>query len=434
MRTVVFGAATSGAAAARLARDLGHSVTVFDERPDDAMALIADGFSVVIGEWDPVLLEGTDLVVTSPGFPERSLPITETLERGTPLISELEFGWQQLDLPTVAVTGTNGKTTVTGLISQMLGRSGVTAPALGNIGQAVTSAVGSAIDVAVIEASSFQLRFIDRMHAHVAVVTNIAPDHLDWHGSFDNYFAAKARIVERQTDLDLLLYDEDDVGAGKLAAQTPGRALAISGTRVSRDGIGPDTETGDLRLGPASLRLAALQVDDPAFLADVAMASIAAMEVGADPGPVAEVAAAFRPGEHRRQLVATHHGVSYVDDSKATNPHAAVAAIRAYPSVVLIAGGLAKGLDIRPLAAEPNVKAIVAIGDSGPDLIEASAGRGVLAASMDEAVTVATEAARPGDTVLLAPGCASFDMFDSYAARGSAFSAAVAGIMAGTPT
>lgn len=434
MRTLVLGAATSGAAAARLARDLGHSVTVFDERPDHAMALITDGFSVVIGEWDPVLLEGTDLVVTSPGFPERSLPITETLERGTPLISELEFGWQQFELPTVAVTGTNGKTTVTGLISEMLSGSGMTAPALGNIGQAVTSAAGSAIDVAVMEASSFQLRFIDRMHAQVAVVTNIAPDHLDWHGSFGNYFAAKARIVERQTEDDLLLYDEDDPGASRLAALAPGRTLAVSGSRVSRDGIGPDAVSGNLRLRTASMALEALQVEDPAFLADVALASCAALEVGADPASVAGVASAFRPGEHRRQLVGTHGGVSYVDDSKATNPHAAVAAVRAYPSVVLIAGGLAKGLDLRPLAAEPNVRLIVGIGTSGPDLVEAAAGRGVLAASMEEAVAVAAEAARPGDTVLLAPGCASFDMFDSYAARGSAFSAAVAGIMAGTPT
>jgi UDP-N-acetylmuramoylalanine--D-glutamate ligase len=207
----------------------------------------------------------------------------------------------------------------------------------------------------------------------------------------------------------------------------------VSGTGVSRDGIGPDAASGDLRLGSVSVALADLKVDDPAFFADLALAAAAAMETGADPGSVVEVALDFTPGEHRRHLVATHRGVTYVDDSKATNPHAAVAAIRAHASVVLIAGGLAKGLDLRPLAGEPNVKAVVAIGTSGPDLVEAAGTRGTLAGSMEEAVRLATEAAGPGDTVLLAPGCASFDMFDSYAARGSAFSAAVAAIMAGTP-
>jgi UDP-N-acetylmuramoylalanine--D-glutamate ligase len=434
MRTLVMGAATSGAAAARLARRLGHGVTVFDERPDAALSLIGEGFSVVSGAWDPMLLEGIDLVVTSPGFPQRSLPIVETLERGTALISELEFGWRHLHAPTIAVTGTNGKTTVTGLISEMLTRSGLTAPALGNIGEAVAGAVGRHVDVAVVEASSFQLRFVEAFHAKVAVVTNVAPDHLDWHGSFENYLSAKARIVENQDESDLCVYDENDAGAGRLAGLAPGETVAVSGVGVSVDGIGPDAGSGLLHLGVAVMPLGELQVSDPAFLVDLELAAVAALAGGADIDSVIEVAGEFRPGEHRRQVVGMHGGVTFVDDSKATNPHAAVAAIRAFPSVVLIAGGLAKGLDLEPLAVEPNVKAVVAIGAAAPQLLQAAGDRGQAASSMEQAVRFAADAAEPGDTVLLAPGCASFDMFESYGARGSAFSEAVAAIMAGTPS
>ena len=140
MRTLVLGAATSGMAASALARRLGHAVTIFDERSEAAAAILGQGFAAVTGRWDPIMLHGVDLVVTSPGFPERSLPITETLESGLPLISELEFGWRELGVPTVAITGTNGKTTVTGLISEMLTASGLAAPALGNIGDPVSAA------------------------------------------------------------------------------------------------------------------------------------------------------------------------------------------------------------------------------------------------------------------------------------------------------
>ncbi|MDH4309748.1 MAG: UDP-N-acetylmuramoyl-L-alanine--D-glutamate ligase, partial [Acidimicrobiia bacterium] len=188
---------------------------------------------------------------------------------------------------------------------------------------------------------------------------------------------------------------------------------------------GIDRDTGRLVCGSIVFDLAELRVADDAFLLDIALASAAAVAGGAAPGAVEDVARSFEPGAHRRQVIATIGGVTYVNDSKATNPHAALAAIRSYPSVILIAGGQAKGLDIGPLAVEPNVKSVVAIGESADVLLANAGPRGSKASSMEEAVRMATEAAAPGDVVLLAPACASFDMFDDYKHRGEVFSAIV---------
>ncbi|GIU92921.1 MAG: hypothetical protein KatS3mg011_1827 [Acidimicrobiia bacterium] len=232
-RTLVLGAAVSGVAAARLAARLGSRVVVYDSNPATAAEALRLGFSAVGGEWDPSLLEGVDLVVTSPGFGERSAPITDALERGVPVISELEFGWRKLGVPTVAVTGTNGKTTVTSMVSAMLRRSGIEAPAVGNIGTPISDLVSRPVDVAVVEASSFQLRFIDRFHPRVAVVTNVAPDHLDWHPSFVAYREAKARIVENQDEHDVAVFDADDPGAVEVASRTRGRRIPASSRRCA---------------------------------------------------------------------------------------------------------------------------------------------------------------------------------------------------------
>lgn len=424
MRILVLGSGVSGRAAARLARDRGHAVTVFDEAAVDPAGLLELGVGIVSGGWDIPLLNGIDLVVTSPGFSERSLPIVETLEAGVPIWSEIEFAWRALDgRPVTAVTGTNGKTTVTTLTAEMLEASGVTAVAAGNIGTAFSEVVDASWDVAVVEVSSFQLRFTERFHPRAAAILNIAADHLDWHGSLEAYTAAKARIFERQEASDLLVYDADDPGAAAVATRAASTLHPVSARRVPPGGSG--VEDGELRLPGLTVPLDALGSLDPAHVVDLAVAGVLALDRGADPGAVARVFGDFRPGPHRRSLVATVDGVSYVDDSKATNPHAALAAIDAYESVVLIAGGLAKGLDLTPLAEAPGVRAVVGIGSAGPRLVEVAGERGHLARDMKEAVGIAAGLARPGDTVLLAPGAASFDQFDSYAARGEAFAAAV---------
>lgn len=424
MRLLVLGAGISGRAVTRLARSLGHVVTVYDQGRPDPGELFALGAGTVFGAWDPGLLDGVDLVVASPGFPERSLPIVETLEAGVPIWSEIEFAWREMsERPLIAVTGTNGKTTVTDVTRAMLQASGVDAIAAGNIGTPLSDVVSDPWDVAVVEVSSFQLRFIDRFRAPVAAILNVAEDHLDWHGSAAAYAAAKARLFERQGPDDLLVFDADDPGASRLVKGAGSRLHPVSA--IGRPAGGSGVEGGSLHLPGVSVPLSRLGSNDPNHIVDVAAAGVLALERGASAEGVEAVMANFRPGAHRRQLVATIDGVDYVDDSKATNPHAALAAIAAYPSVVLIAGGLAKGLDLSSLASAPNLVGLVGIGEAGPDLVEAAGAKGRTAGDMDEAVRLAADMADPGDTVLLAPGAASFDQFQSYADRGDRFAAAV---------
>lgn len=382
-------------------------------------SVIAEGFGVAGGDWDPVLLEGVDLVVASPGFSERSGPVVDALERGVPLWSEIELAWRHLKSPVVAVTGTNGKTSVTEATSAMLECSGLKAPATGNIGSPLSGFADEAYDALVVEVSSFQLRFIEDFHPVAAAITNVAADHLDWHGSEHSYREAKRRIYENQTGSDLLVYDSDDEGATDLVRGAPSQLVPVSGRRLPEGGAG--IADGALVVGEITIDVADLPSADPTHLVNLACAGALAVRMGASGQGVVEAAERFRPGAHRRALVLRAHGVSWVDDSKATNPHAALASIRSHDSVVLIAGGLAKGLDLAPMADEPAVRVLIGIGEAGPALVEMAGERGRLAGNIETAVELARQVAEPGDTVLLAPGCASFDQFASYGERGDRF-------------
>ncbi len=429
MRMLVLGAAVSGTAAARLGKRLGYSVTVYDQRQGAGTALMGEGIGIVTGRWDPDLLLGIGLVVASPGVPLRAAPITDAMEAGIAVWSELEFGWRNLGEPTpranlVAITGTNGKTTTTEAVAAMLSASGISAAAVGNIGTPLSAVTEDDYQALALEASSFQLDLTEAFHPPTAVLLNLAPDHLDWHPSYPAYVAAKAKIFANQDANDLLVYDADDPGVAPVAARAPGRRHPVSGRERPAGGSGP--AAGSLHLPGISVPLDALSARDPALIVDLAAAAVAAIDRGARPEAVADVSRRFRPGSHRRELIAESAGVVFVNDSKATNPHAALAAIGSFPSVVLIAGGLTKGLDLTPLATASNVRFVVAIGSSAEVLVEAAgSSRSALAGSMEEAVAIATRVATTGDTVLLAPGCASFDMFDDYAARGDAFASAV---------
>jgi UDP-N-acetylmuramoylalanine--D-glutamate ligase len=416
-RVLVLGAGVSGLAAARLARARNMAVAVYAE--ESSLEAFQQGFSVASGGWDPVLLNGIDLVIASPGFSERALPIVEALEWGLPIWSEIEFAWRHLDIPMAAITGTNGKTTVTEATSAMLEASGIDAPATGNIGSALSDHVDEDHEAVVVEVSSFQLRFCESFHPTAAAITNVALDHLDWHGSEHSYRSAKARIYLNQTPEDLLVYDADDEGATSLASAARSELFPVSGLHLPSGGGGVDD--GHLVIGQLSISIGDLTSDDPTHLVNIATASALALRMGANPEGVIRAAKSFTPGAHRRTTVARGQGVNWVDDSKATNPHAALASIRAHESVVLIAGGLAKGLDVTPLALEPNVRVVLGIGEAGASLVEAAGARGHLAGTLEHAVEIATELAEPGDTVLLAPGCASFDQFSSYQERGDKF-------------
>jgi UDP-N-acetylmuramoylalanine--D-glutamate ligase len=423
VKVLVLGAGVSGKAAARLAVRLGHDVTVYDEEPGGGIGLIGEGVAVVNGLWERDLLDGVDLIVTSPGIPLRAAPITDARESGVDVWSEIEFAWRHNDVPIVAVTGTNGKTTVTEAATEMLAASGLATVAAGNIGHALSDTVGENFDVLVVEVSSFQLEFTEEFHPATAVLLNVAVDHLDWHPSPHAYRLAKAKIFANQDGSDLLIFDADDEGAAGLAKSARARLHPVSGRHRPVGGSGPSG--GDLHLPEISVPLNELDSSDPVFVVDVAAAAVAALDRGAAPEAVAAICRSFRTGVHRRQTVANFDGIRFVDDSKATNPHAALASIASFGSVVLIAGGLAKGLDIAPLARAENVRAVVAMGEAAPTLLSAAQNEGHLARSMDEAVEIALRIAQPGDTVLLAPGCASFDMFENYGARGRAFVSAV---------
>ena len=315
-------------------------------------------------------------------------------------------------MPVVAVTGTNGKTTVTRASAELLSANGHDAIACGNIGLALSDVVDRPHDVLVAEVSSFQLYSIQDFHPRVAVLLNVAPDHLDWHGTFEAYAAAKGRITENQTVDDLCIANKGDPVVRELVAFAAARVELIEPLQ---------------RLEVAGGEVVLPDHLDDAYRLDMVAAILAAGEFGIATEATQGWLDSFDFGAHRRQLVGTIGGVDYVNDSKATNPHSAVKAIEAYQSVVLIAGGRNKDLDLTGLmAATPRFA--VLIGEAAQELAGAAAEHGVdhvLAAGMDEAVAKAAEIAVSGDTVLLAPGCTSFDMFANYEVRGDAFAAAV---------
>ena len=325
----------------------------------------------------------------------------------------------------MAVTGTNGKTTVTGLVTDMLVASGRSAVAAGNIGVPLVEAVAGTADVFVVEVSSFQLELTDEFHPAVAVWLNLAPDHLDWHPDLESYGRAKSRIWARQGIGDTAVVNADDAGVMRWAADAPGRVVTFGLGAADYglvDGVLRTAEGEDL------LPLTSLRRALPHDVANALAASAAALAAGASLDGVREALGRWEGFPHRVTLVGDAGGVRWYDDSKATNPHAALAALRGFDSVVLVAGGRNKGLDLSVLAeAADHVRAVVAIGEAAAD-VEA-AFRGVrpvtLAASMDEAVRAALAAAHPGDSVLLSPGCASFDWYRSYAERGDDFRRAV---------
>jgi UDP-N-acetylmuramoylalanine--D-glutamate ligase len=407
---LVLGAGLSGRAVAAALDAAGWPHTVADERTDLDPAGLPPG--TVLGPLDPALLDGVDLVCPSPGVPPTSPLLRAAVGRGVPVWSEPEMAWRLNGGRTrlVAVTGTNGKTTTTEMLAACL-----QAPAAGNIGAPLVTALAAdpAPPLVVAELSSFQLHFCRELRPDVAVLTNVADDHLDWHGDPAAYRAAKARIWAAQRPEDTAVVAGDDPGAVATAAAHP-----------------PPGRLVTARVGDGLLDVGTLAARGPHNAVDATLAAHAAVAAGADPDRVREVLAAFRTGRHRLELVRTLDGVDYVDDSKATNPHAALAALRSYDDVVWIAGGLDKGLSFEPLAdALPGrVRHLLTIGRCGPDIAAVGRAAGVPTEEVGElraAVARARAVARPGSTVLLAPAAASMDQFRDYAERGEAFRAAV---------
>ncbi|HEX2050432.1 MAG TPA: UDP-N-acetylmuramoyl-L-alanine--D-glutamate ligase [Actinomycetota bacterium] len=432
-RVVVVGLGVSGAAAAAALAQLGARVRVTEGASSPAVeeraaALRARGVDVETGGHDLDALDA-DVAVLSPGIPPDAPVVRALAARGVELMSEIELAYRLADCDFLAVTGTNGKTTTTSLLAAMLAEGGVKSVAAGNIGLPLVEAVeripaGGAI---ALEVSSFQLATTDRFHARVAVLLNVAEDHIDWHGSFEDYFEAKARVVRHQGRDDVFLPNLDDARAMEVAARTAARVTPFSARRAPGDGIGV-SGTAVVWRGRQVAATGDVSLPGVGGLEDAVAAAGAALEYGVDPGAVRRALRAFRPLRHRLELVAESGGVRYVDDSKATNPHATVVAVEGMRDVVLIAGGRSKGIDLTPLrAAVPPVVAVVALGEAAPE-VERVLGDLVpveRVATMDDAVRAARARSVRGGSVLLSPGCASLDMYESYAHRGDDFTRAV---------
>jgi UDP-N-acetylmuramoylalanine--D-glutamate ligase len=426
-RAVVLGLARSGEAAARALLDAGAAVPVLDAADETAQrdrAAVLSGARVLLGKTDPNDVADADLVVASPGVPWSSPWIEAARARGVPVWSEIELAFRLGVRPLVGITGTNGKTTTTEMTVAALRAAGRDAIAAGNVGTPlVTFAPGAEI---VAELSSFQLQGIQDFRVPVAVLLNVAHDHLDWHGSGEAYRRAKARVFENQGEADIAIVHDDPLC--RSIAHGAATQILFADDDRPRGGAGIDDGWIVVPQGRV-VEASRLRARGRPNRSDAVAAAAAACALGADPQIVGEALAAFEPRPHRIEQVAVIDGVTYVNDSKATDPHATLAALEGMNGVVLIAGGRNKGIDLSELAgAAPHLRAVVAIGESASEIDAAFAPTGVpveKAGSMEEAVARARELAAAGDTVLLSPACASFDMYRNYEERGDAFRAAV---------
>jgi UDP-N-acetylmuramoylalanine--D-glutamate ligase len=430
-RVLVLGAGVAGRAAAEALVAAGATVSVSDVRTIDELgevdALRALGVELHAGGHEASHLEGAELVVASPGVPPSAPVLGWARERGIPTWGELELGAHLAVAPYLAVTGTNGKTTTTGMLAACLRAGGIDAIACGNIGHPFTTAATQQHDTLVVEVSSQQLAMQESFHPRVSVLLNLAPDHLDHHGSFASYRAAKAAIHRNQSGDDVHVGNRDDPESAAVSAEarcvvrwfgtgTPHaeEVGVVEGTIVWRH------EGRDETIAPADAERAG-------YAEDAAAAASAAIAFGVEVPAIAEGLASFEPAAHRGDVVAEVAGVRFVDDSKATNVHAALAAIRGVHDAVLIAGGRSKGQDLSALGTvAEHLRHVVAIGEAAVDVQRAFDEQVPveLAGSIEEAVARAFDAsARPG-VVLLAPACASWDQFASSAERGDRFAVA----------
>jgi len=432
-RALVIGFGVTGRAVTSALRSRGAQVDVVDDHPTDDLRASAAELGVELVEAPSAaelaeLVAAVDWVLPSPGVPERHPGFTAAHDAGVEVHSEFDLAAAWDDRPCLAITGTNGKTTVTAMVTSMLEASGVRAAAAGNVDVPLVAAIDDpSPEVFVVEASSFRLSFAIAFRPRVATWLNLADDHLDVHTSLDGYRKAKARLWANLTADDLAVANADDPVVVRSAASVPRcQTFGLGGAGSS------DWYVGEGRLrGPDGLDLLGVEELVRCLSHDVSNALAAAATAiggGASVGGVQQVLREFRGLPHRVELVSEAGGVRFYDDSKATAPHATLAAVAGFSSVVLIAGGRNKGLDLAPLAeAAPHVRAVVAIGEAASEVAAVFADRRpvVVADSMDDAVAAARRLAQEGDVVLLSPACASFDWYRSYAERGDDFQRSV---------
>ncbi|NLF39592.1 UDP-N-acetylmuramoyl-L-alanine--D-glutamate ligase [bacterium] len=451
MNVAIIGLARSGYAAARLARHLGYQVRVSDARvpahhsadgeaalEKHAAELRAMGVWVELGAHTPACVEGADVVVISPGVSDKAQPVAWARAASIPVISEIEFAVRHTTARIVGITGTNGKTTTTALVAHMLNHAGVHAIAAGNIGQALSGVVEHANghQTLVIEISSFQLETVQSFHPHVAIWLNLTPDHLDRYETMERYAAAKGRMFMNMTPDDwALVWLPDRKIVEPFLARCGARAVWIdekgTWTPSPREPYGAVCRDGRLYTVFNGIETMHAAVDDTQLIGphnsvNMLAACAAARALHVPNHLLCEGLRSFRPLPHRLEVVARQNGITYVNDSKATNVDAMQQALHTIqPPVALIAGGHDKGMDFRPYAplVRERVQRLVLMGAAAQKLREQFDGVAdtVVARSMREAVELAARAMPHGSTVLLSPGCASFDLYNDFEHRGNDF-------------
>ena len=431
-----FGATNRAVARALLSR--GHTVTAFDDGPGATAAADAEALGLeleVAPDTDRLdhLVRAADTMIPTPGLPENHRALTAARARRVPTASEFDLARAWDSRPIAAVTGTSGKTTVTEMVVAALRSSGVTAVAAGNNELPLVAAIDSDdVEVFVVEASSFRLAHSRCFEPQAACWLNFAPDHLDIHRDLDAYETAKARLWRTLPP-----------GATAVANRLDPTVMSHlpcdrSTWTFAQAGPADWSRRGDVLAGPFGplVDVRELRRDMPHDVANALAAAATAAAVGATEQGLSQALRSFEPGAHRVQRVASIDGIAFYNDSKATTPHATVAALRGFEAVVLIAGGRNKGLDLGELLdAVDRVRSVVAYGEAADEVAGVfAAERPVLvAADLGEAVQLAASAAEPGTAVLLSPACASFDLYSSYAERGDHFARLVAQLARRSP-
>lgn len=433
-RVLVIGLGKTGLATVKFLRERGAKPVVTDEKPPRelaaALAAISGVGDVEIKEYNPASLARIDLVVPSPGVPPSSPLLKEALRRGIPVLSEIEVAFRFLKRPVIAITGTNGKTTTTTLVGELLRGCGKSVFVGGNIGNPLIETVNGPqqYDYAVLEISSFQLQWVDYFRPAVSVLLNTTVDHLDYHGTFEEYRAAKERIFENQQSGDLAVLNADDPFSLPLLGSLEADIQCFSSSARLRSGI--FLEDGTIRLATDNYDeeypLGMIRIPGIHNIENVMAAVLMARACGCSREKIIAVTENFRGVSHRIEFAADKGGVLFYDDSKGTNVGAVIRALESFPGrVILMLGGRDKGGDFENLIdlIRKKVKGIVLFGEARQKINSILGGivETSLSPTLREAVSVAYSQASPGDVVLLSPGCTSFDEFTSYAERGRLF-------------
>ena len=443
-RLLVVGLARTGIVVSLLCAAYGARVTATDEKPESGLSgaaekLRAAGVTLELGAHHSETFVNQDLIIVSPGVPAKMPPLQLARNRGIPVWSEIELAWRLIRGKLVAITGSNGKTTTTALVAHILKSAKIPVLVGGNIGTPLLATVEASSDstVTVAEVSSFQLETIEAFRPDVGVFLNLTPDHIDRHGSFEEYARAKQRLFENMLDRDAAVLNADDP---EVARRGPPRGQTFWFSRQKRLAAGAFLRGDEIlfrRDGSESvlMRRSDISLRGEHNLEDVLAASVAAILAGAPTDTIAAAVRTFPGVEHRLEYVAEIRGVSFYNDSKATNVDAALKAIGAFPgSLFVILGGKDKGSPYAPLR-EPlreKAKRVLLIGAAANKIREELDGAVAMehAGTLERAITMAFEQAKPGDTVLLAPACSSFDQFENFEQRGRAFKEIVARLVA----